>query len=84
MNYTKVKSTKHLQELLQAGCTEFVRALGACRSSKYITFSDDESGIEVFNYIDNSTDVYTWDELNNPNNYIKEMIDKEQLFAEHN
>lgn len=65
MKYKKVKSFEHLDELLAKHVYEFAICRGILRSSKDITKKGDKYAI--FNYIDDSEDLLTLEELKEEN-----------------
>jgi hypothetical protein len=82
MNYIKVKSIEHLKELLNNNESEFVVALGAFRSSKYITANED--GVFILHYADDSEDFLTWEEVEADDSYLLEKINNGDLYCETN
>lgn len=82
MNYIKVKSIEHLKELLDNGEREFVVALGAFRSSKFI--SPDEDGVYMLHYCSDEEECLTWEQVEAEDSYLLEKINNGQLYCETN
>lgn len=82
MNYIKVKSVEHLKELLNNNESEFVVALGMCRSSKYITADGD--GIFMLHYVDGSEEYLTWEQVEESDSYLLGKINNGTLYCETN
>jgi predicted DNA-binding protein with PD1-like motif len=81
MKYNKITSLAELNEALDNEENNFVIALGALRSSKWITYGEEEDTYEVFNLIDSSTDILTADELINETS-IGEAMRKGSFYCE--
>ena len=81
MKYNKITSLAELNKALDNEENNFVIALGALRSSKWITYGEEEDTYEVFNLIDSSTDILTAYELINETN-IGEAMRKGSFYCE--
>lgn len=80
MNYIKVKSIEHLKKLLDNGENEFVVAVGAFRSSKFITANDEF--VYIMHYCDSSEERLLWEHVCDHDSYISEKIIAGQLYCE--
>lgn len=64
MQYIKVTSFQHLEQLIKQGMNEFVSRCGVLSSSMSIDFSGDpDFPYEIFSYVDGSTVNYSREEL---------------------
>ena len=64
MQYIKVTSFQHLEQLIKQGMNEFVSRCGVLSSSMSIDFSSDpDFPYEIFSYVDGSTVNYSREEL---------------------
>lgn len=62
----QIRNVEELKQELELEHNEFYIELPGCRSSKHITFGDEEGTFEILNLIDDTTDVIEeyeiWDE----------------------
>lgn len=62
----QIRNVKELKDELELDHNEFYIKLPGCRSSKHITFGDEDGTFEILNLIDDSTDIIKeyeiWDE----------------------
>lgn len=78
-NAAPVPTVDALKEHLKKGRNEFFIALGICRSSKAITLTP-TNRFRVFNYIDETTEVFTPETLYSHSN-IGEAMQKGSFFV---
>ena len=57
MNYKKITTIEELNAALNEGCTDFVMTNGIARSSKFITYGDNDGEYEIINLIDDSRQI---------------------------
>jgi hypothetical protein len=68
-----IKSVRELRQSLKRGYIDFVLQLENCVSSHKNIYQNDDGSFEVFNYIDESTQVLTGKELYTLSNIGKAM-----------
>lgn len=66
MKYQKITTIKELNDALNEGCTDFVITNGIVRSSKFITYGDNDGEYEIINLIDDSRQILTEAQLFEP------------------
>lgn len=66
MTYKKITTIDDLNRALDEGCTDFVITNGIARSSKFITYGDNDGEYEIINLIDDSRQILTEAQLFEP------------------
>ncbi len=66
MEYKKITTIEELNAALDEGCTDFVMTNGIARSSKFITYGDNDGEYEIINLIDDSRQILTEAQLFDP------------------
>lgn len=66
MEYKKITTIEELNDALNEGCTDFVITNGIVRSSKFITYGDNDGEYEIINLIDDSRQILTEAQLLDP------------------
>jgi len=77
MKYLKINS---IEELKQNKTTEYFISFGIARSTKYITYFEDEKIFSIYNLIDDTEEELTEEELLKSN--IGVAIEKNAFYAE--
>ena len=66
MNYKKINTIDDLNRALNEDNTDFVMANGLVRSSKFITYGDNDGEYDIINLIDDSRQILTEAQLFDP------------------
>lgn len=66
MNYQKITTIEELNNAINKGCNDFVITNGIVKSSKFITFGDNDGEYEIINLVDDSRQILTETQLLEP------------------